>query len=74
MSFWRNKLFCDEVSFQLPRGRQVIKGQKKKRCNESKNVVKSYKHGGGNLMFWGCVGWKSKWRKVCSDIKITYAL
>jgi len=68
MRFWRNVLFCDEVSFQLfpPDRRQRVRRRKDLR-NEPKNLVKSYKHGGGNLMFWGCIGYNGQGSLVLVD-------
>jgi len=56
MRFWRNVLFCDEVSIQLfPHDRRIRVRRSKGECNERKNLVKGYHHGGGSLIFWGCI-------------------
>jgi len=54
MRFWRNVLFCDEVSFQLlPIDRRHRVRRPKGLRNELKYLGKSYVHLGGSLMFRG---------------------
>jgi len=56
MRFWRNVIFCDEVSFQLfPNDRRNKVQRPKRQRNEQKYSAKSYAHQGGSLMFWGAI-------------------
>lgn len=54
-SFWKNIIFSDEVPFQLKNGLGVTKCWKK--VGDSYNpdyINKTFKYGGGTIMFWGC--------------------
>lgn len=58
MHFWRNCIFMDEVYIRLhPKdSRQRVWRQKGQRLEEE-NILPLVCHGGGGVMFWGCVSW-----------------
>ncbi|GFT91457.1 transposable element Tc1 transposase [Trichonephila clavipes] len=56
MDFWKKVILSDESKFEIftpPRSRKIWR--KNKTALEPKNVLPTLKHGGGNVMVWGCV-------------------
>ena len=53
--YWNNVIFSDETKFNLKNsdGQQYVWKKPSERLLE-KNICKTYKFGGGNVMFWGC--------------------
>lgn len=56
VSFWKNVLFSDESKYNVfgSDGRRYVWRQKGKAL-EAKNMQATVKHGGGNVMVWGCM-------------------
>ncbi|CAK9821629.1 Transposable element Tcb1 transposase [Anthophora retusa] len=56
--FWRNVIFCDESKFNISGSDSYQKVWRKP--NEEmhpKNLCSTIKHGGGNVMVWGCISY-----------------
>ncbi|GFY13447.1 transposable element Tc1 transposase [Trichonephila clavipes] len=56
MDFWKKVIFSDESKFEIfapPSIRKIWR--KNKTALEPKNVLPTLKHGGGNVIVWGCV-------------------
>lgn len=55
---WRNVLWSDESKINLvgPDGRTWVRRPKNK-AYDPKYTTKTIKHGGGNIMIWGCFSW-----------------
>ncbi|KAK3507235.1 hypothetical protein QTP70_011919 [Hemibagrus guttatus] len=52
--FWSSVLWSDETKIELFGHNDVAFIWRKKEAFNSKNTIPTVKHGGGNLMFWGC--------------------
>lgn len=54
--FWKNVLFSDESKYNIfgSDGRRFV-WRKKGKAFEAKNLQPTVKHGGGNVMVWGCM-------------------
>lgn len=56
LRFWRNVLFCDETALRLrPDNRRLMVRRRPGERYNDNNLVPTYSHGGGNIMFWGCI-------------------
>ncbi|GFW10091.1 transposable element Tcb1 transposase [Trichonephila clavipes] len=56
MDFWERLFFSDESKFEIFSPSSIRKiWRKNKTALEPKNVLPTLKHGGGNVMVWGCV-------------------
>ncbi|GFX54788.1 transposable element Tcb2 transposase [Trichonephila clavipes] len=56
MDFWKKIIFSDESKYENFTPRSIRKVWRKyKKTLEPKNVLPTLKHGGGNVMVWGCV-------------------
>jgi hypothetical protein len=58
IDFWKTVLFTDESKFNIFGfdGPQYVWRKPKKELNQ-KNVLPTVRHGGGNAMVWGCMGY-----------------
>jgi hypothetical protein len=58
IDFWKTVLFTDECKFDIfgSDGPQYVWRKPKKELG-TKNVIPILKHGGGQAMVWGCMGY-----------------
>jgi hypothetical protein len=58
IDFWKKNLFTDESKFNIfvSDGPQYVRRKPKKEL-DPKNVIPTLKHGGGQAMVWGCMGY-----------------
>jgi hypothetical protein len=58
INFWKTVLFTDESKFNIfgSDGPQYV-WRKPKKERDPKNVIPIVKHGGGDTMVWGCMGY-----------------
>ncbi|GFX29496.1 transposable element Tc1 transposase [Trichonephila clavipes] len=71
MDFWKNVIFSEESQFEIftpPSIRKIWR--KNKTIIEPKNVLPTLKHGGGNVMVWGCVAHNGAGNLAFIDNKI----
>jgi len=61
MRFWSRVIFCDETSMMLHPmdDRLRVRRPPNERFNKA-YMIPVFKHGGGSLMFWGCISWKGQ--------------
>ncbi|GFW03070.1 transposable element Tcb2 transposase [Trichonephila clavipes] len=71
MDFWERVIFSDESKFEIftPPGIRKI-WKKNKTALEPKNVLPTLKHGGGNVMVWGCVAHNGAGNLAFTDNKM----
>ena len=53
-SFWSTTLWSDETKLELFGHMDAEYVWRKKEAYKAKNTVPTVKHGGGNIMLWGC--------------------
>ncbi|GFX16872.1 transposable element Tcb2 transposase [Trichonephila clavipes] len=71
MDFWKKVIFSDKSKFEIftpPSIRKIWR--KNKTALEPKNVFPTLKHGGGNVMVWGCVAHNGAGNLAFIDNKI----
>lgn len=72
ISFWKTVLWSDESKFELfgnKRRSRVWTRRGEKLLD--KNIQKTVKHGGGNIMVWGCFSWAAVGNLVTVDGRMT---
>lgn len=59
IEFWKKVIFIDEIKFNIYHsdGKQQRVWRKQNEALKRKNIAPSVKHGGGNVMVWGAVGY-----------------
>lgn len=58
LSFWKIVVWSDESKYELfGQKRRSRVWRKAKEALKEKNIQKTVKHGGGNIIVWGCFGW-----------------
>lgn len=56
LEFWKSVIFSDESKFEVFRPKNVLKvWRKSKTAYDVKNILPTIKHGGGNVIVWGCM-------------------
>lgn len=61
LRYWRHVIFVDEASLKLrPKDNRVTVRRPQGERYSKEFVLPSYKHEGGSLMFWGCIGWSGQ--------------
>lgn len=56
--FWMNVIFMDESFLRLVRDDSRLRVRRRQgESLQEEHIVASFKHGGGGVMFWGCVSW-----------------
>lgn len=58
ISFWKTIVWSDEIKYELfGQKRRSRVWRKAKEALKEKNIQKTVKHGGDNIIVWGCFGW-----------------
>lgn len=58
MHFWRSTIFMDETFIRLhPKDTRKRIWRHQGEQMEEENVIPLFRHGGGGVLFWGCVSW-----------------
>lgn len=58
LEFWKRVLWTDESKFELFGSKQRLRTWRKKGEElQDRHLQKTVKHGGGNIMVWGCFSW-----------------
>lgn len=72
LDFWKNVIFSDESKFEIFKPKHVLTiWRKKNAAMEPQNILKTVKHGGGNVMVWGCMSYNGVGNLQIIDEKMT---